>query len=478
MTQEREADAPPDNSEVIHRAELAALEQDKAGQVRYAWRVLGGPEVRVNGKHLLAFIETHGGTAKQSTVYAELKAIRDKHGQPDTNTMPKLTDEVIARMDAARTPRTRPAPVPVVPVVPVESAEDLGALEFQSSSENGSTGIPVEDSSGSSVPVESGVPVEPLESVESEPAGIPVERLENLPAAEPAAPEPSPALDGKATAPVSVPLEFQPRPGPVSIAPVIPLESLESPLESLESLESPVESAPETGPEQGEQKLSPWVVGGCYVVALATLPVSVNTSWRFFEKVMHITEKAELFGMAAVMEMALVMCGIGMAASVKRFGDPGAFRLVVWGICVFSGWTAWHMSDTLGESLARMVLGPVLGAIMLHLALGLIRRTHHHRTGTLARVGREMRERFLSRLGLADDARNAAQRTRDRAARRASALALGGWVPMRKARLARALAAANVAHDPGMRTVMLSELATRRHAEQLITLDQGSPWSE
>jgi hypothetical protein len=213
MTQEREAVHPPDSPEVVHRAELAALESDKAGQVRYGWRALGGPEVRVNGKDLLAFIEEFGGTAKKSIVYSELAALREKHGQPDTGTMAKLTDDAMARMDAAR---GRPAPVPVEP------------LEFRRSSGNGSAGIPVESVNGSSVPVEpSAVPAEPLEISDSSgtgSAGIPVERLEDL---RDGAPEPV-NLDGKAADPVTVPLEFQSRPALVPVAPVVPVERLES----------------------------------------------------------------------------------------------------------------------------------------------------------------------------------------------------------------------------------------------------------
>jgi hypothetical protein len=136
------------------------------------------------------------------------------------------------------------------------------------------------------------------------------------------------------------------------------------------------------------------------------------------------------------------------------------------------------MSATLGESLARMVLGPILGAVMLHLALGLIKRHNHQRTGTLARVGREMRERLLSRLGLADDARTAAQRTRDRAATRAVELSLPGrWRFGRKARLQRALLAAGVADDPQMRDRLLARRQVVHHADELAGLVQGSPWT-
>lgn len=203
----------------------------------------------------------------------------------------------------------------------------------------------------------------------------------------------------------------------------------------------------------------------------------MNTSWRFFERILHITSRAELIGMSAVMEFALIVCGFSMAASVRRFGTPGSFQLVVWGICGFSGWTAWHMSDTLGESLARVILGPVLGAVMLHLALGLVRRSHHHqRTGTISRLGRELRERALSRLGLADDDRDAAQRTRDRAATRAVALSLPRrFRYSRQARLERALLTAG-ADDPQMRERIMARHRVAHHARALASLDQSSPW--
>jgi hypothetical protein len=133
--------------------------------------------------------------------------------------------------------------------------------------------------------------------------------------------------------------------------------------------------------------------------------------------------------------------------------------------------------SSLEEGLGRVILGPVLGTIMLHLALGLELRSHHHRTGTLARVTNELRERLLSRLGLADDERDALQRTRDRAAFRAAQLSLPHrrrW--SREARLQRALMAANVADDPRMRHKMLARLAVLRHAHELTTHDQSSPW--
>lgn len=79
------------------------------------------------------------------------------------------------------------------------------------------------------------------------------------------------------------------------------------------------------------------------------------------------------------------------------------------------------------EGIARVALGPILSLVMLHLALGIeIRNRTAVRTGTWARVGVEIRERVLSRLGLGNDERTALTRTRERAARRVARLAVTG----------------------------------------------------
>jgi hypothetical protein len=205
--------------------------------------------------------------------------------------------------------------------------------------------------------------------------------------------------------------------------------------------------------------------------------VSLNTSWRFFDRVLHIpTAYGERYVMFAVAELALVVCGAGMAVNVHRDGRPGSFRLIVWSMCAAMAYMAWVMS-TPEEAIGRILLGPLLGTIMLHLGLGIELRARHQHTSTVARIGRELRERFLSRLGLADDGRNAAQRTRDRKAYAAAALSRPQrWPWSRQARLERALLAAGVADDPAMRDRMLARLAVVRHAHGLATLTQPSPW--
>lgn len=214
---------------------------------------------------------------------------------------------------------------------------------------------------------------------------------------------------------------------------------------------------------------------GFYAAAFLSMLVSVDTSWRFFGDVLHITDLRERVVMFAVLEVALVACGYGMRANVHRSGRPGSPRLIAWLLCGLAAYMAWQLSG-FADGLARVALGPVLGLVMLDRALGIERRAGQHKTGTWARVGRELRERVLSRLGLSDDERDALARTRDRAARRVARLSLAGWVVFRAGRVARALRASNIAHDPAARARMLTELAVIRHANELTELDQPSPW--
>jgi hypothetical protein len=227
---------------------------------------------------------------------------------------------------------------------------------------------------------------------------------------------------------------------------------------------------------RGSGRARPGGALGFYVVAVMSMVVSVDTSWRFFDHNLHITDIRERVVMFAVLEVALIACGYGMRANVQRHGRPGAPRLVAWVLCGMAGYMAWQLSGV-AEGIARVTLGPVLGLVMLHLALGIEIRAGHARTTAWARVAHELRERLLSRLGLADDTRDALARTRDRAVQRAARLALAGRLaPWRTARLTRALRTAHVAHEPAAQHRLLAELATARHAGELADLPLESPW--
>jgi hypothetical protein len=214
-----------------------------------------------------------------------------------------------------------------------------------------------------------------------------------------------------------------------------------------------------------------------YVVACMSTGVSVNTSWRFFGERLHITDVPERVVMFAVLEAAFVACAYGMRANVRQpGGQPGAPRAVAWALTVLSAYMAIAESD-FWEGVARVALGPVLGIVALHLALGVeIRHASPNAPSSWAQLVREMRERVLSRFGLANDDRDAATRTRHRAAVRAARLAAadGGW--FRQQRLARAARAAGIASDQEAKERMLAELAVLKSLDALTKLVPASPW--
>ncbi|MFD6691095.1 hypothetical protein ACFWEV_35165, partial [Streptomyces bacillaris] len=137
----------------------------------------------------------------------------------------------------------------------------------------------------------------------------------------------------------------------------------------------------------------------------------------------------------------------------------------------------------------RAFFGPVLAALLWHLAMGIEIRHARPQTassGLLAILGRDLRERALSRLGVARRGRDAAQITRDRWTDRAVEFAdcldrLPEGARRRRARvarrLARAVARSEVGTNPQQKRQLLDGLAARRGAAQLATIDLPSPWT-
>jgi hypothetical protein len=218
---------------------------------------------------------------------------------------------------------------------------------------------------------------------------------------------------------------------------------------------------------------------GFYVVAVAATMVSIDTSWHFFGSVFHIDNKAERAAMFAVLEMALVACGVAMRANVRRPPwRPGPARMLAWALCGLSAYMAVALSG-LTEGLARVALGPALALVALHLALGIeIRVKQGADTGTWAKVRAELRERLLSRMGLGNDERDAAQRSRDRALRQAARLAAGhGHGIRRQARLAKAVHVSGAAESAQRRAALIEQTAALRNLADLRRLDLPSPWT-
>lgn len=213
---------------------------------------------------------------------------------------------------------------------------------------------------------------------------------------------------------------------------------------------------------------------------------SADTSWRFARDHLGMTSPRERLFMFAAGEVALFVCGV-MARSNKKAtatddsaGTPGVSGVLVW--CI----TSIQLVPAFTESgfwagIVRGTIGPVMAALLWHLAMGLeirIGRPEALSTGLPAQIGHELRERLLSYLGLAVRGRTAAQVTRDRATARAVRLASRRWLgPWGRAALKASVARAAVGTSGEQRHQLLQLLAARRSADQLRTLDVTSPWT-
>lgn len=250
-----------------------------------------------------------------------------------------------------------------------------------------------------------------------------------------------------------------------------PAGPVREPVRQSERGQDPVAAAPD-----GRHRKSTWLF---ILGAVVGLIVSVDTSWRFFGEVVGIERVWERVAMFAGVEILLVACAVAMYEGVRsERKSPGPARWLAWALCAVSAYAALTLAGwPVGP--ARVLLGPVLSVVAFHHALGIeLRARTGRRTGAWARLAAELRERLMSRLGLADDGRDAAERTRWRAARRTAKLARASkWTtPFRQARRRRAMRLADVAHQDRMREVMLAELRTLEHADKLDELKQSSPW--
>ncbi|WP_326759109.1 hypothetical protein OHB35_15125 [Streptomyces phaeochromogenes] len=231
-----------------------------------------------------------------------------------------------------------------------------------------------------------------------------------------------------------------------------------------------------------------------WVAALAALnctAYSADTSWRFAADYLDMAGAVERAMMFSAAELALFATALMARQNLKTQGAPGLPGGLVWVITGVQVIPAYAESGTVGGTV-RAFVGPVMAAVLWHLAMGIELRLHKPDAasqGLLATLGREARERLLSRLGVATRNRDAAQITKDRAIRRAVALAsmLAGMPEGEREkgrgsritrRLQSALARSGVGTDPRQRRALLEQLAARRHATGLATVVLPSPWIE
>ncbi|MFE1197232.1 hypothetical protein ACFW6E_31450 [Streptomyces olivaceoviridis] len=233
--------------------------------------------------------------------------------------------------------------------------------------------------------------------------------------------------------------------------------------------------------------------GAVVVSALAALgctAYSADTSWRFAADYLDIAGTAERASMFAAAELGLFATALMARQNLTTQGAPGLPGTLVWVITGVQVIPAYAESGLVGGTV-RAFVGPVMAAMLWHLAMGIelrLRTPGAASNGLIATLGREARERLLSRLGIAARDRDAAQITRDRATARAVALATRlAELPTEQRhsqrgrrlarRLSKAIGRASVGTDPSRRAELLAQLAARRHALALATVSLPSPWS-
>jgi hypothetical protein len=245
---------------------------------------------------------------------------------------------------------------------------------------------------------------------------------------------------------------------------------------------------------QGVRRLS----GGTPAIRVAALAAvgctaySADTSWRFAADYLDMNGTAERAAMFGAAELALFATALLARQNLNGpHAAPGVPGVLVWVITGVQIIPAYAESGPIGGTV-RAFVGPVMAAMLWHLAMGIELRHHKPEAaskGFGALVTRELRERLLSRLGVAERHRDAAQITRERATVRAVALAsrLAEIGPDRRdtqrgrriaRRLSVAVARASVGTDPDQRRKLLDQLAARRNATALATIALPSPWSE
>lgn len=231
---------------------------------------------------------------------------------------------------------------------------------------------------------------------------------------------------------------------------------------------------------------TPGAVVAAAIAAAGCTAYSADTSWRFAANHLDMSSGWERAAMFAAAEAALFSVALMARQNLRTTGAPGTPGVLVWVITGVQIIPAYAESGFVGGTV-RAFVGPVLAAVLWHLAMGIELRHHTpdaDSSSLPALLAREARERMLSRLGLAVRDRSAEQITRDRWTVKAVALAarLAEMKPegRGRARTARRLSVAvgraQAGADEGQRRKLLELLAARRHAAALATITLPSPW--
>ncbi|WP_030897769.1 hypothetical protein [Streptomyces sp. NRRL S-474] len=226
------------------------------------------------------------------------------------------------------------------------------------------------------------------------------------------------------------------------------------------------------------------------VAALGCTAYSADTSWRFAADYLDMGGTAERVAMFAAAELALFATALMARQNLNGPKQaPGLPGTLTWVITTVQILPAYAESGLVGGTV-RAFVGPVMAAMLWHLAMGIEMR---HRTPDAASrslaavLVRQARERLLARLGIADQDADAARLIRDRALSEAVALILRAESMTDRQRgkrrgrrlterLHEALERAGVDGDPLQDELLLRKLATRKQALGLASIPLPPRW--
>jgi hypothetical protein len=221
-------------------------------------------------------------------------------------------------------------------------------------------------------------------------------------------------------------------------------------------------------------QLATW---GLAVPAAMALAMSASTSYRFFDRVLDVTDLGERLG----------MCGIGEATiiGVTIHAWAAKSKSSAWAVYALVGVQAILAFEVTGGAggVVRTVLGPVLLAYLLHRLLGIETKfSGKQSTGLLASLGREIKERLTALLGIGRRGEDSAAIARSRASDRAVRLATRKrWSGRKHDRLGKAIDAAQHGLDEAdaaeAEAAIVARIVRRNSVTALRLLEAEHVWS-
>jgi hypothetical protein len=219
------------------------------------------------------------------------------------------------------------------------------------------------------------------------------------------------------------------------------------------------------------------VTVGLLVPAAMGLAMSASTSYRYAGQRLGITDITERMTLCGVAEAGII------ALTLHAWGTKSkGSALLAYFFVGAQAIPAFEVSSGAG-GVVRIVLGPIMLALMLHKLLGIeTKLSGAQSTGLLASAAREIRERLTARLGIGRRGEDSAAIARSRAADRAVKLASGRKLSRFAAvRLAKAIDAAqhglNEVDAAAAEASIVARIVRRKSVADLHSLDARHAWT-